>query len=265
MQILQESEALQLLVTSLYEISNQKCEEWMQDDLVMENISWKTINSLLLRANWENVDEDQIRQYLYKLTDDAELYKEILNKMWWPFILWVNDRWNRWWDFDWGRWIHMWVDYNLPKWEPIRSIYDWTVVAKRSWTKITGDKTVIKHINDIYWEDWWKPDNILIIEHKILWKTFYSLYIHISDEENISVGSTVKKWQEIWKIAWYEENSHRQPHLHFTIMKTLDSRPMISWYLNKLTVPDDEKDKDYQKLYDKKYCNDMINPMDIYN
>jgi hypothetical protein len=27
MQILQESEALQLLVTSLYEISNQKCEE----------------------------------------------------------------------------------------------------------------------------------------------------------------------------------------------------------------------------------------------
>lgn len=266
MQILWESEALHWFVKSLYEISNLKCNEWLQDDLVMENISWKTINSHLSRAiSWENVDENQIRQFLYKLTDNTVLYKEIMERMWWPFILWVNDRWNRWWDLDGWRWIHMWVDYNLPKWEPIKSIYDWIVVAKRSWTKITGDKTVIKHINDIYWEDWWKSDNILIIKHNILWKIFYSLYIHISDEENISVGSTVKKWQEIWKIDWYETNGHRQPHLHFTIMKTLDSRPMISWYLSKLTVDNDEKDEKYQKLYDEKYGKDMINPMDVYN
>ena len=167
----------------------------------------------------------------------------------------------------------MWVDYNLPKGISINSIYDWTVVAKRSETKITGDETVIKHINEIYWEDW-KFDNILIIEHKIGWKTFYSLYIHITDEESLQVGSEVIKWQEIWKIDWYETNGQWQPHLHFTIMTNLDSRPILSWYVNNMTVSkeekvddnasDEEKNKRLQENYEK-YREYMINPMDIYN
>ncbi len=157
----------------------------------------------------------------------------------------------------------MWVDYNLPKGISINSIYDWTVVAKRSGTKITGDETVIKHINEIYWEDW-KFDNILIIEHKIGWKTFYSLYIHITDEESLQVGSEVIKWQEIWKIDWYETNGQWQPHLHFTIMTNLDNRPILSWYVNKNTVCYDETNQGLQENYER-YSKDMINPMDIYN
>ena len=224
-----------------------------------EIISWNTIKKSI-----EDKDEANLRAQLYRLfSEKNELYQEFLDSIWASkgFILWVEDRWNRWWSETRG-W-HMWVDYNLPKWTPISSIYDWTVVAKRSGRKIMGNETVIKHINEIYWENW-KLDNILIIEHQIGWKTFYSLYIHITDKDSLQIGSIVEKWQEIWKIDWYETNGQWQPHLHFTIMTNLDNRPILSWYVNKNTVCDDETNQGLQENYER-YSKDMINPMDIYN
>lgn len=224
-----------------------------------EIISWNTI-----RKSIEDKDEANLRAQLYRLfSEKNELYQEFLDSIWASkgFILWVEDRWNRWWSETRG-W-HMWVDYNLPKWTPISSIYDWTVVAKRSGRKITGNETVIKHINEIYWENW-KVDNILIIEHQIGWKRFYSLYIHITDKDSLQIGSIVEKWQEIWKIDWYETNGQWQPHLHFTIMTNLDSRPILSWYVNKNTVYDDEKNQGLQENYER-YSKDMIDPSKVYN
>ena len=224
-----------------------------------EIISWNTIKKSI-----EDKDEANLRAQLYRLfSEKNELYQEFLDSIWASkgFILWVEDRWNRWWSETRG-W-HMWVDYNLPKWTPISSIYDWTVVAKRSGRKIMGNETVIKHINEIYWENW-KLDNILIIEHQIGWKTFYSLYIHITDKDSLQIGSIVEKWQEIWKIDWYETNGQWQPHLHFTIMTNLDNRPILSWYVNKNTVCDDETNQGLQENYER-YSKDMIDPSKVYN
>ena len=246
MQILTESEALQAIIKSLYEISEQKYKDWKQDEVVLWNVTREKVNSILwdIINSWKEVSP-QIRQYLYKLlSDNTPVYEEILNKIWWPFILWADDRWNRW--SSESRWIHMWADYNLPKGTPVRSIYDWVVVWWRSNNKVFWDQKIIEAFPDVKKDvDWWTW-NTLIIKHEIWWKTFYSLYIHITDE-NISLWQKISKWQEIWKIDWYDTNGHRQPHLHFTIMNSLDNKNILHWYW---------KSEDLK---------DMVDPIKVYN
>lgn len=265
---------------NLKNIIDEYCKQWDEEHQRGNNsliysyedkITWNNIGKAI-----ENNNEDKLRTYLYKLfSDRKDLYKEFsktLNTNWNWFILWVEDRWSRWWNVKGGWGIHMWVDYNLPVGIKVKSICEWKVIVKRSWTKVNLSNDLnddqIKAINwyfeKIYWKDWWKTDNMLIIEHHIKWKTFYSLYLHITDS-SLGVDSKVKKWKKIWKIAKYKKNGNRHPHLHFTIMKDLNSLPMFSWYLNKLTVNNDEQDENYQELFDEKYGKDMINPMDVYN
>lgn len=249
MRILSEKKAMNIFINFLTNKVDQKIKEWKKEETVYTDSSGNGISREKL---WEILNDNsewteaRLRDNLYKLlSDNTNLYEEILeqiadDKFWCWFILWVEDRWDRWWDIDGGWGMHMWVDYNLPAETPVNSIYEWKVIAKRYGRTIEGDQTVIKHINEIYWENG-KTDNMLIIEHKAGRKTFYSLYLHITNKENLKVGDKVDKWQKIWKIAGYEENGNRQPHLHFTIMTNLDNRPMLSWYFNKLTMTDEER------------------------
>ncbi len=246
MQILSENDALEWILKSLYEISEEKRQNW-KDEIVLGNITRENVNSILwdIIKTWKE-PAPQIRQYLYKLlSDNTQLYEEILNKIWWPFILWANDRWNRW--SSESRWYHMWVDYNLPKWTPVKSIYDWVVVGWKTDKWVFWDEKIIAAFPSVWKKDadWWTW-NTLVIKHEIWWKTFYSLYVHITNE-NFSEGQKISKWQEIWKIDGYDTNGHWQPHLHFTIMNNLDNKNVLHWYW---------KSEDLK---------DMIDPSKIYN
>jgi len=246
MQILSENDALEWILKSLYEISEEKRQNW-KDEIVLGNITRENVNSILwdIIKTWKE-PTPQIRQYLYKLlSDNTQLYEEILNKIWWPFILWANDRWNRW--SSESRWYHMWVDYNLPKWTPVKSIYDWVVVGWKTDKWVFWDEKIIAAFPSVWKKDadWWTW-NILVIKHEIWWKTFYSLYVHITNE-SFSEGQKITKWQEIWKIDGYDTNGHWQPHLHFTIMNNLDNKNVLHWYW---------KSEDLK---------DMIDPSKIYN
>ena len=247
MQILSENEALKWTIESLYEISKEKCKDWKQDEIVLGNVTREKVNSILwdIIKTWKE-PTPQIRQYLYKLlSDNTPLYEEILNKIWWPFILWANDRWNRW--SSESRWYHMWVDYNLPKWTPVKSIYDWVVVGWKTDKWVFWDEKIIAAFPSVWKKDadWWTW-NTLVIKHEIWWKTFYSLYVHITNG-NFSEGQKITKWQEIWKIDGYDTNGHWQPHLHFTIMNNLDNKNVLHWYW---------KSEDLK---------DMVDPSKVYN
>jgi hypothetical protein len=247
MQILSENDALEWILKSLYEISEEKRQNWKQDEIVLGNITRENVNSILwdIIKTWKE-PTPQIRQYLYKLlSDNTQLYEEILNKIWWPFILWANDRWNRW--SSESRWYHMWVDYNLPKWTPVRSIYDWVVVGWKTDKWVFWDEKIIAAFPSVWKKDadWWTW-NTLVIKHEIWWKTCYSLYVHITNE-NFSEGQKITKWQEIWKIDGYDTNGHWQPHLHFTIMNNLDNKNVLHWYW---------KSEDLK---------DMVDPSKVYN
>ena len=247
MQILSENDALEWILKSLYEISEEKRQNWKQDEIVLGNITREKVNSILwdIIKTWKE-PTPQIRQYLYKLlSDNTQLYEEILNKIWWPFILWANDRWNRW--SSESRWYHMWVDYNLPKWTPVKSIYDWVVVGWKTDKWAFWDEKIIAAFPSVWKKDadWWTW-NTLVIKHEIWWKTFYSLYVHITNE-NFSEGQKITKWQEIWKIDGYDTNGHWQPHLHFTIMNNLDNKNVLHWYW---------KSEDLK---------DMVDPSKVYN
>ena len=246
MQILSENDALEWILKSLYEISEEKRQNW-KDEIVLGNITRENVNSILwdIIKTWKE-PTPQIRQYLYKLLkDNTQLYEEILNKIWWPFILWANDRWNRW--SSESRWYHMWVDYNLPKWTPVKSIYDWVVVGWKTDKWVFWDEKIIAAFPSVWKKDadWWTW-NILVIKHEIWWKTFYSLYVHITNE-SFSEGQKITKWQEIWKIDGYDTNGHWQPHLHFTIMNNLDNKNVLHWYW---------KSEDLK---------DMVDPSKVYN
>ena len=247
MQTLSETEVIKWIVESLYEISEQKCKDGEDDEILLENVSRKTANSMLLDIvnGWKNITP-QILKYLYKIiSDNTPLYEEILTKIWWPFILWANERNDRWWA---NRWYHMWVDYNLPKWVAVKSIYDWVVMGWRSNNKVFWDKQIIDLFPDTWkrLDEWGWTWNMLIIQHEIWWKTFYSLYMHITDE-SFSQWQKIFKWQEIWKIDWYDTNGHWQPHLHFTIMNNLDNKNVLHWYW---------KSEDLK---------DMVDPSKVYN
>ncbi len=247
MQILSENDALEWILKSLYEISEEKRQNWKQDEIVLGNITRENVNSILwdIIKTWKE-PTPQIRQYLYKLlSDNTQLYEEILNKIWWPFILWANDRWNRW--SSESRWYHMWVDYNLPKWTPVKSIYDWVVVGWKTDKWVFWDEKIIAAFPSVWKKDadWWTW-NTLVIKHEIWWKTFYSLYVHITNE-NFSEGQKITKWQEIWKIDGYDTNGHWQPHLHFTIMNNLDNKNVLHWY------------------WKREDLKDMVDPSKVYN
>ena len=242
MQILSENDALEWILKSLYEISEEKRQNW-KDEIVLGNITRENVNSILwdIIKTWKE-PTPQIRQYLYKLlSDNTQLYEEILNKIWWPFILWAN-RWS-----SESRWYHMWVDYNLPKWTPVKSIYDWVVVGWKTDKWVFWDEKIIAAFPSVWKKDadWWTW-NILVIKHEIWWKTFYSLYVHITNE-SFSEGQKITKWQEIWKIDGYDTNGHWQPHLHFTIMNNLDNKNVLHWYW---------KSEDLK---------DMVDPSKVYN
>lgn len=245
-QILSENDALEWILKSLYEISEEKRQNW-KDEIVLGNITRENVNSILwdIIKTWKE-PTPQIRQYLYKLlSDNTQLYEEILNKIWWPFILWANDRWNRW--SSESRWYHMWVDYNLPKWTPVKSIYDWVVVGWKTDKWVFWDEKIIAAFPSVWKKDadWWTW-NTLVIKHEIRWKTFYSLYVHITNE-NFTEGQKITNWQEIWKIDGYDTNGHWQPHLHFTIMNNLDNKNVLHWYW---------KSEDLK---------DMVDPSKVYN
>lgn len=301
-------------------LNNKKLESFKTDEEFIDEVKWYferfweeiTLNykhkEIISRNTIKNAINDgkeaNLRAQLYRLfSENDKLYQEFLDRIWASkgFILWVEDRWLRWWTESWG--IHMWVDYNLPKGTPVNSIYEWKVVA--IWTKewIKKDPNV-KRNDEIeqYFKDheedrdMWSLWSMMVIQHQIWWKTFYSYYLHITP--NREIWDEIEKGEEVWKLAGYDTNGHWQPHLHFTIMRDM-TYPILRGYLNKNSITESEKteywvvciDKElkknpglsdqekeelqeklqeqntkaYEKLYNDKYSKDMINPMEIYN
>ena len=246
MQVLEESEALKQIILNLFDISNEKCSNWAWETELMPWVNWLKVKNILNDiVNGNNGVSATIRKYLYQLlSDNSELYEQLLNRIWWPFILWANDRWNRWSNESWG--VHMWVDYNLPVWVPVQSIYDgvilwWVRDGKPFWDgKILEQFSTVKKDGDAwYW-------NMLIIKHEVGWKVFYSLYGHITND-GFQEWKIIKKGEKIWKLAPYESNWHWQPHLHFTIMHNLDNKNVLHWYWNSEDL------------------SDMVNPLEIFH
>lgn len=109
---------------------------------------------------------------------------------------------------------HLWIDYNVKAWTPVKSIYDWEVVE-----------------STYTWEPWksslWYK---VVVKHKAAdWTEFYSLYGHLGSENLPKVWDKVTKWMEIWKVwaPFTDENWNREEHLHFQIMKEQNSP---EWY-----------------------------------
>lgn len=108
---------------------------------------------------------------------------------------------------------HLWVDYNVKAWTPVKSIYDWKVVQ----VGLDG------------WL-WYK----VVIEHEMKDKTwkitnFYSLYGHLGSTNLPKKNDKITKWAPIW-VVWApfsKENWNWEEHLHFQIMEKQDSP---EWY-----------------------------------
>lgn len=66
----------------------------------------------------------------------------------------------------------------------------------------------------------------IILEHKIQGITFYTLYGHLNLESllNKEVGMTVKKGEIIAELGFPPINGDYAPHLHFQIIKDLESK-----------------------------------------
>ncbi|WP_310556571.1 peptidoglycan DD-metalloendopeptidase family protein [Flavobacterium sp.] len=64
----------------------------------------------------------------------------------------------------------------------------------------------------------------IILEHSIENVRFYSLYGHLSIEsiEDIEIGDTVKKGQQIATLGEANVNGDYAPHLHFQIIKNIE-------------------------------------------
>lgn len=269
-------------------LNNKKLESFKTDEEFIDEVKWyferlweeitlnykhtEIISRNTIKNAIDNRKEANLRAQLYRLfSENDKLYQEFLDRIWASkgFILWVEDRWLRWWTESWG--IHMWVDYNLPKGTPVNSIYEWKVVA--IWTKewIKKDPNV-KRNDEIeqYFKDheedtnMWSLWSMMVIQHQIWWKTFYSYYLHITP--NREIWDEIKKGEEVWKLAGFDSNGHRQPHLHFTIMQDMTS-PIMRGYLNNWSISEEEKQcgNTFQELYDNKYWQEMIDPNEIYN
>ncbi|ARN76824.1 hypothetical protein BST97_01755 [Nonlabens spongiae] len=67
---------------------------------------------------------------------------------------------------------------------------------------------------------------VIILEHQIENRVFYSLYGHLSVKslENKKVGQEVKEGQEFAWLGGYHENFHWPPHLHFQLMLDLQGK-----------------------------------------
>ena len=112
-------------------------------------------------------------------------------------VLWGATYRNGW---DYTKGSHLWVDIASAKNTPIYAIYDWKVV-------VAGYK--------------YGRGNVVSIEHKLNWKTFYSNYAH-QTKILVKVGQKVKTWQQIWKMwsTW----ASTWNHLHFQIDITNKTR-----------------------------------------
>ena len=109
---------------------------------------------------------------------------------------------------------HLWVDYNVKAWTPVKSIYDWEVVEKTyTWEP---------------WESslWYK----VVVKHKAAdWTEFYSLYGHLGSKNLPEEWTIVTRWMQIWEVwaPFTDENWNWEEHLHFQIMEKQDSP---EWY-----------------------------------
>ena len=102
---------------------------------------------------------------------------------------------------------HLWIDYNVKAGTEVKSMYKWKVVKSGP--------------------DWWFWHKVIIEHETDDWTKFYSLYGHLGSKNLPTVWQTVEKGMKIWQVWIYEENWGWNSHLHFQIMKNVDS---VRWY-----------------------------------
>lgn len=119
--------------------------------------------------------------YSYK---NSALYRKVYSMLRLSTYYWWRDIW---------AWTHQWVDMACVIWTPVYATHDWIVTV--AWTR---------------WNRW----NTITIQHERNWKTYYSVYAHLS-KIDIQVWDIVKEWEKIWEV-WDSWNT-TWPHLHFQI------------------------------------------------
>lgn len=122
-----------------------------------------------------------------------------------------------------SRTIHLGVDFWLPAYTPVHTLFDGEVVTA---VNDKGDK---------------EYGGLVILKHQIDNLEFYTLYGHNTVESALknSIGDQIKKGQKIAELGNYPENGNWAPHLHFEIMLSIlnytDDFPGVA-YLNQIDV-----------------------------
>lgn len=101
--------------------------------------------------------------------------------------------------------IHLGVDFWLPENTPIHALLDGEVVCA------------------VHQEDYKGYGGFVILKHQLKNVEFYTLYGHLSKESisNFSIGTIIKKNEQIGVLGDYQENGEWVPHLHFQVMLSL--------------------------------------------
>lgn len=182
----------------------EKCQEPIAD--INNIINFADLSKeLILSAQKEHKDDvaKNIENWNYEDPEIYKLsrYKELLEKW---FILPSDIRPY----YKWAKWQpehHLWIDYQVKEWVPVKAIYGGKVVASGP--------------------DWWLWHRV-IIEHEMEdWTKFYSLYGHLWKDNLIPEWTEIKEWEFpiIWKVWPFSENWWWPSHLHFQIMENVDS------------------------------------------
>ncbi|OSY86831.1 peptidase M23 [Tenacibaculum holothuriorum] len=100
-----------------------------------------------------------------------------------------------------NRTTHLGIDFWLPAKTPVHAFIEGEVVVATN--------------NDKYKE----YGGLIILKHQVTHFEFYSIYGHLSlaSVQDKTVGTTIKKGEQIGILGTSEENGHWGPHLHFQL------------------------------------------------
>lgn len=119
--------------------------------------------------------------------------------------------------------IHLWIDLTMKAYSNIYAPLEWKVHSFQD--------------NKWVWDYW----PTIILEHKLDWVAFYTLYWHLSLEslDWLYVGKVFNKWEKLCEIWDYPVNWNRFPHLHFQIISDLLWKTWDFYWVTS------EKDREY--------------------
>ena len=194
---------------------------WVESKEYKDAFEVKNKLELFKKSKKEKLSDEE-KKRIEGLAKDKRLYelpvyKKLIEKWWFILPSDVRDY------YDSAGQVsvyHLWIDYNVKAGTEVKSMYKWKVVKSGL--------------------DWWLWHKVIIEHETGDWTKFYSLYGHLGSKNLPTVWQTVEKGMKIWEIWIYEENWWWNSHLHFQIMKNVDSD---RWYykLKDTEIQEEEK------------------------